>query len=180
MLVEPLCSKGFGHQAMDRAARQQARRKDYSSRTVRGGASTERSFSRRLPSEYAAFLAQIEGIARQEDRAWYAALMFNRLMALYFLQKRGGLRGSLSETPPGDPDYLSRRLHAMQGRNDGDPSRSFYRSFLLQLLRELSGSKRSGEPGSARSVESGLFAEHTLERVYPAIHIPDSAFARLF
>ncbi len=165
---------------MDRAARRQARRKDYSARSAPGGAGAGRSFSQRLKSEYAAFLAQIEGIARQEDRAWYAALMLNRLMALYFLQKRGSLPGSLSETPPGDPDYLSRRLHAVQARDDGDPSRSFYRSFLLQLLREISGPTRTGEPGNARSVESGLFADHALERAYPAIHIPDSAFARLF
>ena len=163
---------------MDRAARRQARRKGYSARSAPGGAG--RSFSQRLRSEYAAFLAQIEGITRQEDRAWYAALMLNRLMALYFLQKRGGLSGSLSETPPGDPDYLSLRLHAIQARNDGDPSRSFYRAFLLRLLREISGPTRPGEPGNARSVESGLFAEHALERAYPAIHIPDSSFARLF
>lgn len=54
---------------MDRAARRQARSKDYSARSAPGGASAGRSFSQRLKSEYAAFLAQIEGIARQEDRS---------------------------------------------------------------------------------------------------------------
>lgn len=172
---------------MRRAARQQPERDlvSHSTHPATEEACAGRYFSRRLRAEYTVFLAQIEGITRQADRAWYAALMLNRLMFLSFLQKKGCLPGAQTETLPCDPDYLSHRLHVTQAQTDGDPSRSFYRSFLLRLFHEELAPARPGEPGRKQpghlpSVKSGLFAEHGLERAYPAIHIPDRAFARLF
>ena len=51
--------------------------------------------------EHAAFLAFIKGSTDQGDREWYASLMLNRLMFVYFIQCKGFLNG--------DTDYLKNR-----------------------------------------------------------------------
>jgi hypothetical protein len=43
--------------------------------------------------EHKAFLEFIEGIREQGDRQWYASLMLNRLMFVYFIQRKGFLDG---------------------------------------------------------------------------------------
>ncbi|HEY1348290.1 MAG TPA: DNA methyltransferase [Ktedonobacteraceae bacterium] len=101
--------------------------------------------------------------------------MLNRLMYLYFLQKRGYLPAA-----GGDPDYLARCLRA------AGPAHSFYRSFLRPLFsvasRTLTAQEASDVPPfpTFPACESSLFAAHALERAYPELQIPDSAFARLF
>jgi hypothetical protein len=58
---------------------------------VRQALDTERvtkKFYDRFQKEHAAFLTFIDGIAVQSDREWYASLMLNRLMFVYFIQKR--------------------------------------------------------------------------------------------
>jgi hypothetical protein len=102
--------------------------------------------------------------------------MLNRLMYLYFLQKRGYLPAA-----GGDPDYLASCLRVAR------PARSFYRSFLRPLfsaagrtLAEQAGASDVPLPISFPACESSLFATHALERAYPELQIPDSAFARLF
>jgi hypothetical protein len=63
-----------------------------------------RRFYDRFKTEHAAFLRFVEGIRTQGDREWYASLMLNRLMFVYFIQKKGFLDG--------DPEYLRNRLTA--------------------------------------------------------------------
>ena len=46
-------------------------------------------FYDRFQKEHASFLTFIEGISAQSDREWYASLMLNRLMFVYFIQKKG-------------------------------------------------------------------------------------------
>ena len=43
--------------------------------------------------EHAAFLDFIKGITATADREWYASLMLNRLMFVYFIQQKGFLAG---------------------------------------------------------------------------------------
>lgn len=45
--------------------------------------------------EHAAFLSFITGITEQGDKEWYASLMLNRLMFVYFIQRKGFLDGDL-------------------------------------------------------------------------------------
>ncbi|HEX4716110.1 MAG TPA: hypothetical protein VH164_14405, partial [Ktedonobacteraceae bacterium] len=142
-------------------------------------------FYRHLKREHATLFACIEGIARQEDRAWYAALLLNRLIFLYFLQKKGCLSITRPESLDGDPHYLRNHLHRLRTLDGGRPGQSFYRSFLLRLFHEgfgFSGHSEACESlfGKLPPMKSDLFAEHELERAYPAITIPDAAFARLF
>ena len=59
-------------------------------------------FYDRFRNELTAFGKFIEGITAQGDRDWYASLMLNRMMFVYFIQKQGFLDGDL--------DYLRNRL----------------------------------------------------------------------
>jgi hypothetical protein len=78
--------------------------------------------------EHGAFLAFIKGIMEQGDREWYASLMLNRLMFIYFIQKKGFLDNN--------PNYLQDRLHKVQDRKDKGSFLSFYCYFLRCLFHE--------------------------------------------
>jgi hypothetical protein len=58
--------------------------------------------------EHATFLAFIKGITDQGDKEWYASLMLNRLMFVYFIQCKGFIDN--------DADYLQNRLRMIQQR----------------------------------------------------------------
>ena len=155
---------------------------------VRSALDAERVTKRfydRFQKEHGAFLTFIEGISAQADREWYASLMLNRLMFVYFIQKKGllatGGRGQLD----GDQDYLSHRLRVVQEQQGNGKFHSFYRSFLLRLFHEgLGRRERSPELeqllGSVPYLNGGLFDVHVLERDNPDIQIADEAFARIF
>lgn len=59
-------------------------------------------FYDRFRTEHGVFLKFINGIQSKGDREWYASLMLNRLMFVYFIQKKGFLDG--------DTEYLRNRL----------------------------------------------------------------------
>ena len=136
-------------------------------------------FYDRFKKEHAAFLGFIEGIAAAADREWYASLMLNRMMFIYFIQKRGFLDD--------DPNYLRNRLERVRQQQGNGNFHSFYRLFLLRLFHE-----GLGQPAAARAPElaallgrvpylnGGLFDVHDLERDNPDIRIPDEAFAQIF
>jgi len=142
-------------------------------------------FYERFRKELSAFSEFIDGIEAHGDRAWYASLMLNRMMFVYFVQKQGFLDD--------DPDYLRNRLAMVQGlqRGNGDSRdgrfHRFYRFFLRRLFHEGLGQpepERAPElaalMGKIPFLNGGLFEVHDLERDYPEIDIPDEAFARVF
>ena len=139
-------------------------------------------FYERFRKELAAFQRFIEGIAAQGDREWYASLMLNRMMFVYFVQKQGFLDG--------DPDYLRNRLamvRRQQRRNGNGRFHQFYRLFLLRLFHEGLGqpeAQRAPELakllGKVPFLNGGLFEVHDLEHDNPAISIPDEAFEKVF
>ena len=138
-----------------------------------------RRFYDRFKKEHDAFLAFIDGIEALADREWYASLMLNRMMFIYFIQKRGFLDG--------DPDYLRNRLERMQREHGKDRFQTFYRLFLLRLFYEGLGRlaiDRAPELtkllGEVPYLNGGLFEMHDLERDNEDIHIPDEAFRRIF
>ena len=65
-----------------------------------------RRFYDHFKREHAAFLTFIKGIIDQGDREWYASLMLNRLMFVYFIQKKGFLDG--------DTNYLQNRMRQVR------------------------------------------------------------------
>ena len=136
-----------------------------------------RRFYDRFKSEHSAFLKFIKGIHSRGDREWYASLMLNRLMFVYFIQKKGFLDG--------DPDYLQNRLQVTKSKHGDDKFHSFYRHFLLRLFHEgLGKASRTSELdallGRVPYLNGGLFDVHEIESMNSSIEIPDEAFERIF
>ncbi|MFW6106698.1 MAG: RNA-binding domain-containing protein, partial [bacterium] len=134
-------------------------------------------FYDRFKTEHTAFLEFIKGIPAEDDREWYASLMLNRLMFVYFIQKKGFLDG--------DTNYLRNRLEMMRKLRGKDKFLSFYRHFLLRLFHEGLGSqerttKLDALMGTVPYLDGGLFDVHELERQNSEIAIPDKAFEKLF
>ena len=136
-------------------------------------------FYERFQKELEDFGKFIEGITAQGDRDWYASLMLNRMMFVYFVQKQGFLDEDL--------DYLRNRLSMVQEQSGGGRFQQFYRLFLLRLFHEGLGqpeAQRAPELaallGRVPFLNGGLFDVHDLERANPDISIPDAAFERVF
>ena len=134
-------------------------------------------FYDRFQTEHGVFLSFIQGIQTQGDREWYCSLMLNRLMFVYFVQKKGFLDG--------DSDYLRNRLRLMQTHKGKDSFHSFYRHFLLRLFHDgLGRDERTSELdtllGRVPYLNGGLFDVHELERANASIEIADEAFEKIF
>ena len=141
-----------------------------------------KAFYRDFDTHRKAFLKFIDGIGEVADREWYASVMLNRLMFVYFIQRKGFLDG--------DPDYLRNRLARCQKEQGKDKFYTFYRYFLLRLFHEGFGRRRKDRApdleklvGNIPYLNGGLFDVHELEkpeRYGKEIQIPDQAFARVF
>ena len=152
------------------------------SRRVRAAFDVEkvtRRFYDRFKKGHQTFLGFIEGIGNLADREWYASLMLNRMMFIYFVQKRGFLDNNV--------DYLRDRLEKVRQRQGEGRFISFYRLFLLKLFHEGLGQPEADRApelaellGQVPYLNGGLFDVHDLERDNPEIHIPDEAFEQIF
>ena len=138
-----------------------------------------RRFYERFRAELTAFGDFIDGITAQGDRDWYASLMLNRMMFVYFVQKQGFLDGDLG--------YLRNRLEMVRNRSGDGRFQQFYRIFLLRLFHEGLGQPEAQRApdladllGKVPFLNGGLFDVHDLERDNPDISIPDTAFERVF
>jgi Eco57I restriction-modification methylase len=125
-------------------------------------------------NQHDAFVKALDGIDAATERAWYTSVMLNRLMFIYFLQKKDFLSS--------DPDYLVNRL---KGMKKGD---RFYHDFLTPLFFEgFAREDKERSPGTRQLLgrmpylNGGLFQPHQLELAYgKRIDIPDKVFERLF
>jgi len=134
-----------------------------------------KKFYDRFKKEHESFLKFIHGIPDDGFHRWYASVMLNRLMFIYFVQRKGFMAGDLN--------YLGTRLAEAEraGRN-------YYRDFLRVLffqgfaVREQQRSREINQRlGSVPYLNGGLFAMHTVEEAYgDSIEIENGAFARLF
>ena len=141
-----------------------------------------KAFYRDFDTHRKAFLKFIDGIGEVADREWYASVMLNRLMFVYFIQRKGFLDG--------DHNYLRNRLDRCQKEQGKDKFYTFYRYFLLRLFHEGFGRRRKDRApdlekllGNIPYLNGGLFDVHELEkpeRYGKAIQIPDKAFERVF
>lgn len=141
-----------------------------------------KAFYREFDAHRKAFSGFIDGISEVADRQWYASVMLNRLMFIYFIQRKGFLDG--------DTHYLRNRLQRCQQAKGKDKFYSFYRYFLLRLFHEGFGKRRQERApdlekliGNIPYLNGGLFDVHELEkpeRYGKSIQIPDKAFERIF
>ena len=130
-------------------------------------------------TEHQAFSEFIEGIDAVTDQAWYASLMLNRLMFVYFIQQKGFLDGN--------PKYLSERMEVVRKQAGKGKFHTFYRQFLRRLFHEGLGQHKKSRVtelskliGDVPYLNGGLFDVHELGAAHPDIDIPDEAFQRLF
>ncbi|MFY7797613.1 MAG: hypothetical protein ACOVQ3_01350 [Dolichospermum sp.] len=65
-----------------------------------------KKFYDQFKKQYSTFLGFIDGIPVKFDQEWYASLMLNRLMFIYFIQRKGFLNNDL--------DYLRTKLNQCQ------------------------------------------------------------------
>ena len=139
-----------------------------------------RRFYDKFKSEHAAFQESLKGaIPLEKDREVYTSVMLDRLMFVYFIQKKGFLDD--------DPDYLWSRLKATQETRGPDQFLSFYRHFLRRFFHEGLGQPEiDRDPelmaliGDVPYLNGGIFDVHQIEETYPDIQVDDLAFVKLF
>lgn len=135
-----------------------------------------KKFYELFKKEHDAFLKFTKGIPDENLQRWYASVMLNRLMFIYFIQKKGFLGG--------DQHYLTNKLGESKRRGKD----KFYREFLCPLFFE-GFAKREGQRstetnrllGRVPYLNGGLFLRHQIEELHGKhIDVPDKAFERIF
>lgn len=136
-------------------------------------------FFERFRIELKRFSDCIHGFRSSSSRNQYASMMLNRLMFIYFVQKKGFLDG--------DTCYLQHRFQHIDQRRNNENSHSYYRRFLRPLFhRGLNKPMSDRSPDTRRLIgrvpyfNGGLFDLHALELKNSQIDISDEAFDRLF
>lgn len=133
-----------------------------------------RRFYDRFKAEHSAFLKFIKGIPDEEMQRWYASVMINRLMFIYFIQKKGFLNNN--------QNYLRSKLAETKKRGKN----LFYSEFLCVLFfKGFAEKARSSETkhllGDVPYLNGGLFLRHQIEELHGnKIDLADAAFEKLF
>lgn len=135
-----------------------------------------RKFYELFKKEHDAFLKFTKGIPDEKQQHWYASVMLNRLMFIYFIQKKAFLGGDLH--------YLTKKLEESKRRGKN----RFYSEFLCPLFFEGFAKReeqRSDETnillGHVPYLNGGLFLKHQIEELHgKRIDLPDKAFERIF
>lgn len=135
-----------------------------------------KKFYDHFKKEHDAFLEFLTGIPDEDMQKWYVSVMLNRLMFIYFIQKKGFLNN--------DINYLRNRLTEMQS----DGADKYYKEFLCPLFFEgfaKPEKERTREMrqllGKIPYLNGGIFQKHELETLHGEdIVIPDAAFEKLF
>ncbi len=133
-----------------------------------------KKFYKEFQEQHQEFLGYVKGIDNQTDKRWYTSVILNRLMFVYFLQRKGFIDNR-------DTNYLHNKLENSQQRGDN----LFYKDFLQALFFE---SFAKPEIDRDKSIESlvgkikylngGLFLKHRIEQNYD-ISIADEAFKKV-
>ena len=135
-----------------------------------------KKFYERFKTEHDRFLKFVEGIPDKQMEGWYASVMINRLMFLFFIQAKGFLNG--------DTDYLLNKLKESRDRKKDD----YYRSFLCPLFFQGFACKKEDRDVAVNKLldeipylNGGLFQQHQIEEQFgQQIQVVDSAFDLLF
>jgi len=135
-----------------------------------------KKFYDRFKVERDALRKMVQGIPDADMADWYVAVTLNRLMFIYFIQRKGFLNG--------DSAYLATRL--AEWRMHGQDR--YYREFLCPLFfrgfalpREQRTPQDRALLGDVPYLNGGIFSQHELEQRYgQEIQIPDAAFERVF
>jgi hypothetical protein len=135
-----------------------------------------RHFYTDFKREHGNFSKSVKGLDEQDEVSCYTSVMLDRLMFVYFIQKKGFLDG--------DIDYLANKLK--QSKAEGTDR--FYHEFLIQLFfNGFAREERDRPPivkqllGRIPYLNGGLFVPHQLERAHGEdIRVSDDAFEAIF
>ena len=135
-----------------------------------------KKFFENFKSNHNNFLQYINGIESEEEKKWFASLILNRLMFIWFLQKKGFVNN--------DFNYLETKLAESKQRGKD----RYYSEFLKLLFFEGFAKKpieRSENAkkllGEIKYLNGGLFVPHPIEEKYGnKIKIKDKAFDETF
>ncbi|MEY3400771.1 MAG: hypothetical protein RLZZ86_374, partial [Cyanobacteriota bacterium] len=136
-----------------------------------------KDFFNKFQERHLKFAAVIQGIENPKDANWYASVVLNRLMFIYFLQKKGFL-------DHGNTNYLQDKLKVSQTQGKD----LYYQQFLQTLFFDGFGKaekfRKQETPaliGKIKYINGGLFLPHIIEEKYRGqIKINDAAFEDIF
>lgn len=136
-------------------------------------------FFKKFKEKHEFLKSEIRGLPDEKTASSYSTLILNRLMFVYFLQKKEFLNN--------DSNYLQNCLNKVQALKGKDKFYSFYRDYLLELffnrLDKSEGKVKdqsiSEILGKVPYVNGGVFSQSESERTY-SIEIPDRAFEEIF
>ncbi len=144
---------------------------------------TTKRFFTAYQEQHDNLLAEIEGIYDERDRRWYASVILNRLMFVWFMQKKGFLDG-------GDYDYLPNKFSASQARGKDRFFGEFLNALFFEAFAKPKGDRSAVVQtltGEIPYLNGGLFLHHPLEldankqpRLGTTLRIPDHAFDGVF
>jgi Eco57I restriction-modification methylase len=137
------------------------------------------AFYERFQEQHTSLQDALEGIDGEGEARWYASVLMNRLMFIYFVQKKGFLNE--------DRDYLRSCLAGIRELRGDDEFYGFYRDVLIPMFHQGFGSvdhayedpEIAAMLGDVPYVNGGIFEEHEIESSYE-IQVPDSEFERIF
>ncbi|QLE48653.1 ATP-binding protein [Nostoc sp. C057] len=133
-----------------------------------------KKFYKEFQEQHQKFLLFVKGIDNEIDRRWYTSVILNRLMFVYFLQRKGFIDNK-------DLNYLQNKLEQSKQKAENH----FYGEFLKALFFE-SFAKPEIERnlsvqelvGKVKYLNGGLFLKHHIEEKYK-ISIVDEAFEQV-
>jgi hypothetical protein len=138
-----------------------------------------KKFYDRFQKEQLGLSKAIEGLP-EEEAAAYSTTLMNRLMFIYFMQKKEFLNG--------DPRFLENTLDSVRELRGPDHYYSFYRDALLPLFFEKLNN-RAGRVsdleidlilGDVPYVNGGIFGRTEVEDHFAeSLRVPDEAFGRI-
>jgi len=134
-----------------------------------------KKFYKEFQEQHYDFLQFVRGIDNEVDRRWYTSVILNRLMFVYFLQRKYFLDNK-------DKWYLQHKLEQSKQRGKD----RFFSEFLQTLFFEgfaKPEAERGDEVeelvGRVKYLNGGLFLKHRIEQDYPNIAIADQAFEQI-
>lgn len=145
-----------------------------------------KSFYSKFAEQHRELTGAIKGIAVSDkatkpELRWYGSILLNRLMFIYFMQRKGFLDG--------DVDYLRNRLDQIRKLKRPGSFYEFYKDFLIPLFHEGLGADTKNRVISDPAIEAligdipyingGIFSKHPLEEAND-IRVPDKAFEKIF
>ena len=135
-----------------------------------------KKFYKEFSEQHLVFLELIQGIDDERQRRWYASVLLNRLMFIYFLQRKHFLDN-------GNLNYLQDKLAESRQKLGKD---KFFSVFLKALFFEgfaKPEEQRSQDArrllGNIKYLNGGLFLPHEIEVANPSIYVSDVAFENL-